>query len=187
MIKNIIPFALVLLVSITSIAQSNLPAVDKSPMDMCYYPERYPNLKAQDKLTEPLTARVIYSRPKKEGRAVFGGLVEYGKLWRLGANEATEIEFYRPVMAGGKKIPKGRYTLYAIVNEKSWIFIINKETDIWGSFKYSQAKDAARIEVPVQSLTEQVESLTMLFEKDNKNINLVVAWENVKVALPISF
>jgi len=187
MIKNIIPFAIVLLVSFVSNAQSNLPEVDKSPMDMCYYPERYPNLKAQDKLTEPLTARVIYSRPKKEGRAVFGGLVEYGKLWRLGANEATEIEFYKPVMIGGKKIPKGRYTLYAIVNEKSWVFIINKETDIWGPFKYSQAKDAARIEVPVQSLTEQVESLSMVFEKGNKNINLVVAWENVKVALPISF
>ena len=187
MIKHTIPFALVLLVSITSFAQSNLPAVDKSPMDMCYYPERYPNLKAQDKLIEPLAARVIYSRPKKEGRAVFGGLVEYGKLWRLGANEATEIEFYKPVMIGGKKIPKGRYTLYAIVNEKSWIFIVNKETDIWGSFKYSQAKDATRVEVPVQSLTEQVESLSMVFDKDNKNINLVVAWENVKVALPISF
>jgi len=186
MIKNMIPFALALLVSVTSIAQANLPAVDKSPMDMCYYPEWYPNLKAQDKITEPLTARVIYSRPKKEGRAVFGGLVEYGKLWRLGANEATEIEFYRPVMVGGKKIPKGRYTLYAIVNEKSWIFIINKETDVWGSFKYNPAKDAARIEIPVQTLTEQVESLTMVFEKGNKNINLVVAWETVKVALPIS-
>jgi len=187
MIKNIIPLALVLLVTFTSVAQSSLPAVDKSPMDMCYYPERYPNLKAQDKLTEPLTARAIYSRPKKEGRAVFGGLVEYGKLWRLGANEATEIEFYKPVVIGGKKIPKGRYTLYSIVNEKSWIFIVNKETDIWGSFKYNQAKDAARVEVPVQSLKDEVESLTMVFEKDNKNINLVVAWENVKVALPISF
>src|SRR5688572_11257812 len=185
--KSIFLAAAVLFLSVGAIAQSSLPAVDKSPLDICYYPLRYPSLKAQDKITEPLTARVIYSRPKKEGRAVFGGLVEYGKLWRLGANEATEIEFYKPVMVGGKKIPKGRYTLYAIVNEKSWIFIINKETDIWGSFKYSQAKDAARIDVPVQSLTEQVESLTMVFEKDNKNINLVVAWENVKVALPISF
>ena len=187
MIKNIISFASVLLVAFTTMAQSGLPAVDKSPMDMCYYPVRYPNLKVQDKLTEPLAARVIYSRPKKEGRAVFGGLVEYGKLWRLGANEATEIEFYKPAVIAGKKIAKGRYTLYAIVNEKSWTFIINKETDIWGSFKYSQAKDVVRTDVPVQSLTEPVESLTMVFEKENQTINLVVAWENVKCALPVSF
>lgn len=187
MIKNIASLALVLFITCTAMGQSPLPAVDKSPMDMCYYPVRFPNLKAQDKLTEPLAARVIYSRPKKEGRPVFGGLVEYGKLWRLGANEATEIEFYKPAVIGGKKIPKGRYTIYAIVNEKSWTFIINKETDIWGSFKYSQAKDVVRTDVPVKSLTEPVESLTMVFEKENQNINLVIAWENVKCALPVSF
>ena len=184
--KIIFLFAGVLFVSFVTIAQSGLPAVDKSPLDMCYYPLRYPNLKAQDKITDPLTVRVIYSRPKKEGRAVFGGLVEYGKLWRLGANEATEIEFYKEVKIGGKKIAKGRYTLYAIVNEKSWTFIINKETDIWGSFKYSQSKDIARVDSPVQTLSEQAESLAMTFEKENSTINLIVAWENIKVALPIS-
>jgi len=187
MIKNIFSFAFVLLVAFTAIGQISLPPVDKSPMDMCYYPVRYPNLKAQDKPTEPLAARVIYSRPKKEGRAIFGGLVEYGKLWRLGANEATEIEFYKPAIIAGKKVPKGRYTLYAIVNEKSWTFIINKETDTWGSFKYNQAKDVVRTEVPVQPLAEPAESLTMVFEKENQNTNLVVAWENVKCALPVSF
>ena len=185
--KSTFLIAGLLFVSFVVIAQSSLPPVDKSPLDVCYYPFRYPNLKAQDKITEPLTARVIYSRPKKEGRTVFGGLIEYGKLWRLGANEATEIEFYKPVIIGGKKIAKGRYTLYAIVNEKSWTFIINKETDIWGSFKYNQSKDVVRVDSPVQTLSEPAESLSMIFEKENSAINLIVAWENTKVALPISF
>jgi hypothetical protein len=179
------PFA-ALLLSLSAIAQSTLPSVDKSPLDICYYPINYPHLKVEGAATEPLTARVIYSRPKKEGRPVFGGLVTYGKLWRLGANEATEIEFYRPVTIGGKKIAKGRYTLYAIVNEKTWTFIINKETDIWGSFKYSQAKDILRVESPVQKLDEPTEFLAMTFEKEGSGVNLVVAWEDVKVALPIS-
>ena len=183
--KSIFLVAGALFVSFATIAQSSLPPVDKSPLDMCYYPLRYPNLKVQDKITEPLTARVIYSRPKKEGRAIFGGLVEYGKLWRLGANEATEIEFYKPVTIGGKKIAKGRYTLYAIVNEKAWIFIINKETDIWGSFKYNPSKDIVRVDSPVKTLSEPTESLSMTFEKENSAINLIVAWENIKVALPI--
>ena len=174
------------LLTFVAIAQPGFPEVDKSPMDMCYYPAQYPNLKTQDKKTEPLTARVIYSRPKKEGRQIFGGLVEYGKLWRLGANEATEIEFYKPVIIGNKKIVKGRFTLYAIVNEKSWTFIVNKETDVWGSFKYNPSKDVARVDVPVEQLKDSVESLVMNFEKDNNAIRLVVAWENVKVALPIS-
>jgi hypothetical protein len=184
--KSIFLVAGVLLISFTTRAQLSLPAIDISPLDICYYPLRYPNLKVQDRTTEPLTARVIYSRPKKEGRNIFGGLVEYGKLWRLGANEATEIEFYRPVMMGGKKIAKGRYTLYAIVNEKTWTFIVNKETDIWGSFKYNPAKDVARVEAPVQALNEPVESLAMTFEKQDSTIHLVVAWENIKVALPFS-
>jgi hypothetical protein len=184
--RNVFWLPLFLVFSIASIAQSGLPAVDKSPMDMCYYPVQYPSLKTQDQVTEPLTCRVIYSRPKKEGRTIFGGVVEYGKLWRLGANEATEIEFYKPVTIAGKKIPKGRYTLFAIVNEKSWTFIINKETDVWGSFKYSQAKDMMRVTAPVQVMNEPVESLAMTFEKQNQGVSLIIAWENVKVAMPIS-
>jgi hypothetical protein len=155
-------------------------------MDMSYYPNNYPLLKIQDKATEPALARVVYSRPKKEGRAIFGGLVEYGKLWRLGANEATEIEFYKQVHIGSKKIAKGRYTLYAIVNEKSWTFILNKDTDTWGSFKYNADKDVVRVDVPVEKTTEPVESFSMTFEKVNNIIQLIVAWENVKVTLPIT-
>ena len=184
--KRLFSVAIVLFFYLSSTAQSNLPPVDKSPMDMSYYPPNYPVLKIQDKITEPLVARVTYSRPRKEGRTIFGGLVEYGKVWRLGANEATEIEFFQKVTIGSKKISKGRYTLYAVVNETSWTFIVNKETDTWGSFKYNPEKDIARIEVPVEKLSEQVESLAMVFEKDNNHINLVIAWENIKVAMPIT-
>lgn len=179
-------FAAALVISFTGFSQGSLPAIDKSPLDVCYFPVQYPSLKVKGEITEAPTLRVIYSRPKKEGRTIFGGLVEYGKLWRLGANEATEIEFYKPVMIGNKKIAKGRYTLYAIVNEKAWTFIINKETDIWGSFKYSPAKDVVRVECPVQTLNQPVESLAMTFEKENSTINLIVAWESIKVALPVS-
>jgi hypothetical protein len=184
--QTICSLATFLLFSLSVIAQPIFPATDKSPMDMSYYPSNYPVLKIQDKVTEPLVARVVYSRPKKEGRSIFGGLVEYGKLWRLGANEATEIEFYKGVHIGGKKIAKGRYTLYAIVNENSWTFIVNKETDTWGSFKYDQAKDVVRIDVPVQKIAEPLEALAMQFEKTNAAINVVIAWENTKVALPFT-
>jgi Protein of unknown function (DUF2911) len=163
------------------------PPVDKSPMDMSYYPAGYPVLKIQDKATEPLAARVIYSRPQKSGRVIFGGLVKYGELWRLGANEATEIEFYKSVRIGGKKIGKGRYTLYGIANENFWTILINKETDTWGSFKYDAKKDIAKGTAAVQKLDSPVENLVMYFEKATGGYNLIIMWDTVKATLPITF
>src|ERR1700712_5002591 len=87
----------------TQTLPAKLPPLDKSPMDMSYYPPMYPLLKIQDKITEPLRIRLIYSRPQLNGRKVFGELQEYGKVWRLGANEATEIEFFNDVKIDNKK------------------------------------------------------------------------------------
>lgn len=95
-----------LFVAQSAMAQNKYAAVDKSPLDMSFYPANYPILKIQDKTTEPLIARVIYSRPMKNGRSVFGELVEFNKVWRLGANESTEIEFYRDVRIGNNRIKK---------------------------------------------------------------------------------
>ena len=153
---------------------------------MCYYPNNYPVMKIQDKATEPAVARVIYSRPQKNGRLIFGDLVEYGKVWRLGANEATEIEFFRSVKIGDKKVEKGRYTLYAIPTEENWTMILNKDNDTWGAFKYDEQKDVLRITVPVQKLNEGVEAMAMTFEKSESGCNLIIAWDNIKASLPIS-
>jgi hypothetical protein len=130
--------------------------------------------------------RVIYSRPLKQGRKVFGELVEYGKVWRLGANEATEIEFYKDIKINGKKISKGRYTLYAIINETSWTLIVNKDTDVWGAFKYDAKKDLVRVELAVEQITETIDAMSMVLEKSATGANLVIAWEQVKITLPIS-
>ena len=179
---------LCLLISFTfSFSQSSkLPEVDKSPMDVSYYPNNYPILKIQNKASDPLVARVLYSRPQKQGRKIFGELVEFGKVWRLGANEATEIEFYKDVKIGEKKVSKGRYTLYAIVNEDIWTIILNKDTDTWGAFKYDSKKDLLRTDVAVQKTDDVVESMSMLFEKSANGISLIIAWEQVKVTLPIT-
>lgn len=167
--------------------QPSLPQPDKSPMDMSYYPVNYPVLKIQDKLTEPLIMRVIYSRPQKAGRTIFGDLVEYGKVWRLGANEATEIELFKNVRIGEKKITKGRYTLYALVNETSWTIIISKDTDTWGAFKYDPKNDIVRTEVPVQKIDIPVEFFSMGFEKTANGCQLIIAWDTIKVVLPVNF
>lgn len=186
--RTLASFIIAITLSVCVRAQSGaLPPVDRSPMDMSYYPNNYPVLKIQDKITDPLVARVVYSRPQKAGRIIFGGLVEYGSVWRLGANEATEIEFFKHVRIGGKRISKGRYTLYAIVNESTWTFIINKEVDTWGAFKYDSTKDVVRVKVPVEKTDAVVESLSMVFGETVLGAHLTIAWDAIKVDLPITF
>ncbi|MEO8769918.1 MAG: DUF2911 domain-containing protein [Ferruginibacter sp.] len=184
--KFFLASALSFLSMMIAVAQPGLPPIDKSPMDESYCPGNFPQLKIKDKVTDPLLARVIYSRPQKNGRVIFGDLIEYGKVWRLGANEATEIEFYQDVKMGNVKIKKGRYTLYAIPDTGKWTIIISKETDTWGSYGYDIKKDVARIDFPVQNQTEIAEAFTILFDKSDKGYNLQFYWDNVKVTVPIS-
>jgi hypothetical protein len=171
----------------TAHAQSAAPALDKSPMDMSYFPVDYPILKIQDKVTGPPVVRVLYSRPQKKGRVLFGDLVQYGQVWRLGANEATEIEFFKDAKIDDKKVKKGRYTLYALVDTDKWTIILNKETDTWGAFRYDSTKDVLRSKVPVQKQDGVIEELSMIFEKNKDGANLVINWDDVRVALPIAW
>lgn len=167
-------------------AQEFVPIADVSPMDVSYFPENYPLLKIKDKAPDPLVARVIYSRPQKKDRELFGDLLPYGRLWRMGANEATEVEFYDNVSIGKTKVKKGRYTLYCIPNEDNWTVILNKDLDTWGSFAYNEKLDVVRLNVPVEKLPNVQEYFTMFFKQDNKNALLIAEWDHVKVSIPIT-
>lgn len=160
---------ILLIISVQVSAQlnsSNLPPPDKSPLDMSYYPVNYLILTIQDKAAEPMVMRLIYSRPQLNGRKIFGELQEFGKVWRPGANEANEIEFFKDVKINGKKIKKGRYTLYAIPFQDKWTLIVNKETDIWGSFPYDQSQDIMRMNLPAMK-NEITEAMTIVFYKSS--------------------
>jgi hypothetical protein len=180
-------FAIVFcLITISSLAQQPPTELDKSPLDMSYSPPNYPILKMDGKITEQPAARIIYSRPQKAGRMIFGGIVAYSQIWRLGANEATEIEFFKNVKINGKLLPKGRYTLYAICTETKWTIIFNTQKDIWG-LAYNEKKDALRTGVPVQNTGTPVEALTIFFEDIKGGTTLNILWDNIKVVLPIYF
>lgn len=93
--------------------------IDVSPMDMSYFPVHYPLKKLAGKMVTPPVMRVIYSRPHLQGRALFNGILKYNEPWRLGANEATELDVFKTVTLGSRKIAPGRYTLYVIPHEKT--------------------------------------------------------------------
>jgi len=157
---------------------------DKSPMDMSYYPVDYPKLKMSGNVSEPLIARVIYSRPQKDSRTIFGNLIRYGSIWRLGANEATEIEFFKDVNINNQKVLKGRYVLYCIPYETKWTLVLNNDLFTWG-LKIDSTKDAYKFTVPVAKTRFPYEVFTMEFEKAAKGAQLVLEWDSAKAALPI--
>ncbi len=168
-------------------AQDNkVPALDKSPMDMSYCPNNFPVLKVQEKISDSLIARVIYSRPAKNGRAIFCDLVEYGKVWRLGANEATEVEFFKNVIINNIKVKKGRYTLYAIPFETKWTIIVNREVDTWGSFIYNPKKDIVRIDVPAELTSQITETFSIYFDLKGNAGQMNILWDNVRVKVPFT-
>lgn len=160
--------------------------LDISPMDMSYHPADYPKLKmAKTTVTSPL-ARVVYSRPHLQGRKLFNDVLKYGEPWRLGANEATELDLYSDAVIQGKKIKAGRYVLYCIPQQDKWTIVLNSNIDSWG-LQPDPSKDITRIEVPVQQTRNSLEFFTMIFLQSASGADLLMAWDNVEIKLPISF
>ena len=166
---------------------SNYTNPDRSPMDMVYFPTDYPLLKMTGKTSVPPLMRVIYSRPQKQGRPIFGGLVKYDTPWRLGANESTEIEFFSAATVAGKSVKPGRYILYCIPQETKWTFVLNSNLYSWG-LEQNRQKDLMQFEVPVEKTNLAIEYFTIACEKrSDKSTALVFLWDDVKTSLPVSF
>ena len=166
---------------------SNYTNPDRSPMDMVYFPADYPLLKMAGKTSVPPLMRIIYSRPQKQGRPIFGGLVKYDTPWRLGANEATEIEFFSAATVAGKSVKAGRYILYCIPQKTKWTFVLNSNLYSWG-LEQNKLKDLMQFEVPVEKTNLAIEYFTIACEKKSeKSAALIFLWDDVKTKLSVSF
>lgn len=166
-----------LLMSSTIAFAQNFPTLDKSPADIASFPKR-----GSDKVVE-----VVYSRPQAKNRKVFGGIVKYGKVWRTGANEATEITFSKDVKIGGKTVKAGTYTLFTIPTEDTWTVIINSELNQWGAYQYDKSKDVARAKVNSKKSDEMIEAFSITFDKSAKGTTMYLGWEKTIVEIPIEF
>lgn len=162
---------------------------DKSPMDLAQYPNmsRLRNFVKPEELdANKPQVRVTYGRPQMKGRVIFGDLLKYGEMWRLGANETTEITFYEKVKVGDTEIKPGKYGIMARVHKDKWEFIIHTDIPSWGHFGHDDATNVATISVPVEKSPAKVEALSILFDKkDEKNVHMIVAWDQVMARLPI--
>lgn len=131
------------------------------------------------------TVPISYGRPYLKGRTV-GGVTPFGKVWRLGADEATKITVPVAVKFGPLSLAPGSYALFAITNQDKWTMIVNKVSDQWGAFDYDQSKDLGRFDLPVTNLSSPVEEFTISFAKQgSKSAKVTFAWgrESVSTAL----
>lgn len=170
--KNIIGL-LILLVSVSSIA-------------IAQDDFRLPRVSQKTTMTQTVgltDITISYSRPGVKGRAIWGALVPYDKVWRTGANEATTITFSQEVKIDGKSLPAGTYSLHTIPGKDEWTIIFNKDAKQWGSYSYDQANDALRVRVkPEQG--EHVEWMAFTFpDVSMKSATLQLEWEKVRVPI----
>ena len=127
---------------------------------------------------------INYNRPGVKGRAIWGALVPYDKVWRTGANEATTIQFSDDVWINGNKLTKGLYSLHTIPNPAEWTVIFNSVAEQWGSYSYTPEKDALRVKVKPET-AEHREWLTFeVPEMTTDTAKVVMRWE--KIAVPFT-
>lgn len=190
--KNLLLTAIVMCLFASASYGQEFPKIDGSPMDAAYYPPRaafrnFAKTDAERKAGEPVM-RVLYSRPQKKGRNIFGDLQKYGEWWRIGANEATEILLFKDVKVGGKTLAAGRYTMYAMLQESEWEVHFSTDNDGWGHYAFKPDQTSvASIKVPTQATPSTVEALGIFFEKTDGGADMIVGWDDTMVRVPFTF
>ena len=132
------------------------------------------------------TSTIDYSSPAVKGRKIWGGLVPYDQVWRAGANEATLFTTSKDILVEGKKLPAGKYSLYAIPGEKDWVFIFNSKTGQWGvkddeSTTEEPANDVLRVTVKPEKSPAFNERMKFVVDKKG----FALEWENLSVPVSV--
>ena len=134
--------------------------------------------------------QIAYHKPGARGRSIFGSLVPFDRIWRVGANESTKISFSDSVYIKGQLLPKGTYALYAIPQPHQWTIIFHTNITHWGDGRnqYRPEEDALRITAIPDTQFYHSEDLQLYFENISfEKAHLVIHWERTKVSIPIAF
>jgi hypothetical protein len=148
--------------------------------------------------------KITYGRPYMRGRAVFGTntgdatfLVPLGQVWRLGANEATELTVTNAVLIAGKRLEAGTYSLFAVPGPDRWAIhvspqlgldgtgMLDAETGAFTANVYDPGQDVLIFDAMVESLDEDVDQFTIRFESSDDGAHILMSWERTQVRVPV--
>lgn len=173
-----IKLILILIISIITINQINAQEAIKprlSPLEIVTV--KY----------ESTYIKITYGRPHKKNREIFGELVPYGKVWRTGANEATEITLTKDVIINKKRLAAGTYTIFTIPQKDSWKVIFNTDLGQWGAYNYNPDKNELVIDAEVTTMDTVYEPFTIEFQLQDDSTNLLMMWDKTKASFTINF
>jgi hypothetical protein len=129
---------------------------------------------------------IDYSRPSRRGRDIFGALEPWNKVWRTGANAATQLNTPVDLVIGGATVPAGKYTLWTLPTQSGWKLIINKQSGQWGT-EYHQEQDLARVDAKVETLGTPVEQFVIAFEPAGAAPSMITfTWDRTRYSVPVS-
>lgn len=134
------------------------------------------------------TIEILYSRPATRGRKIFGDLVPYGRIWRVGANESTKIIVDTAIDVLGNSLSPGTYALYAFPEADEWEIVFHKNTTHWGDGrqKYDPNEDAFRVTVKPQKVQEHHENFLIAFDNiGHDRADLTLHWAKTKITIPL--
>ncbi|HXE32067.1 MAG TPA: DUF2911 domain-containing protein [Terriglobales bacterium] len=172
------PFwSLLVLCGLTALAAAQQPAASKPPAS----PPATASVTVNGK-----TITIKYSAPSVRGRQIFGpgGLVSHDPtypVWRAGANSATALHTDADLMLGNLRVPKGDYTLYALVSDPDhWQLVVNKQTGQWG-LTYNAKQDLGRVSMRMSVPPAPIEVLRYELTPNQ----LTLEWDKHAASVPI--
>ena len=124
---------------------------------------------------------IDYSRPAVRGRRIWGDVVPWDTVWRLGADMATHLTTDVDLMIGGTAVPAGRYTLWMYPSETAPALIVSRAVNVFGT-NYDPSKDLARIPLTRRNGVEPAERLTLAVVDDA----LAIRWADVMWTVPVT-
>jgi hypothetical protein len=130
------------------------------------------------------TARltVTYSRPAVKGREIWGALVPWGQVWRLGANDATTLEISEDAKVAGRDLKAGTYALFAIPTKGSWTIVVNAQAKQWGAYFRDPKKDVMTFDVTPSPGPHQEWLEFRLSPESAKSLRVEMAWANLRLS-----
>ncbi len=149
-----------------------------------------PKTNSKSNITQMVAAtriEIIYHRPNKRGRVIFGDLVPYGKIWRTGSDDATELYFSTPVKLAGQEVDSGRYELFTIPDSNQWEIILQQHKNQWGSYSYQMENDVVRFSVVPRQIQTTVETFTISVDQITTDGGILnISWDDLVVPIPLS-
>jgi hypothetical protein len=128
---------------------------------------------------------VDYSRPLQRGRTLLGGIIPYDRVWRTGANAATQFTTSAPIRLAGMQIPAGSYTLFTAPHPNGVDLIVNKQTGEWGT-EYRSSLNLGMSRITSEVATAPVEAFTIsILPGDKRHGTLVLEWGSFRWSAPI--